>query len=125
MVKKYQPDCTASCLNCDLLNECITRPIILGESECCDLAKEGCIHYQGSGEQTLRMPLHAFINRMRKDLPISEAIALEKYLCGKSKFYAVIRRINTKYPLTLTEQGYIMPIKPEKTKKRFDELKEL
>lgn len=122
MPGKYNKECTASCLNCDKLNDCRHNYFILHkELSCSDYAKEGCVHYSGSGVQNVRLPVWSFIMRLMKGKAINESEALRRNICGKARFDLTIKIIQEKHELILTEEGYKMKSIPAKkvTKQRL------
>lgn len=57
MVRDTYAETSASCLNCERLNDCMLKNDILSEEiKVPDFAKEGCLKYQGEGEQKLFLP---------------------------------------------------------------------
>ena len=115
----YNPKCTASCDNCERIEECVTRdnlrhPTIVF----CDYAKEGCTHYSGPGDQDVRLPTFSLIRKLKKGQVLNEVKVLETYSCGRSRYLLAMKRIQEIHELVLTEDGYKLKHLPKPIKKK-------
>lgn len=72
MLRTNYPETSASCTNCERLNDCMLKSDILSEIEVPDFAKEGCLKYKGEGEQKLFLPKEDVLQAI-KQAPIFKA----------------------------------------------------
>ena len=93
MVRKNYKETSASCLNCEVLDICLLKNDILSdEIEVADFAKEGCVKYQGEGEQRLYLPTEE-VSRYIVKKPIYKSELRENFALNEKRLILTFQEL--------------------------------